>query len=127
MESPCIKAVSSGNLAIYQMTFKNVGDQDEGHPHSFHHFTLVAEGRVAVHSNDRVSEYPAHSMIWIPKGVAHIIKALEPFSVVYCIQALHKKDDPGDVLDDAEIPGGTPDWFKVYPLLQAAALKQRFE
>lgn len=122
-----MKSVASGNLAIYQMTFKKIGDMNEGHAHSFHHFTLVAAGKVQVVSNNRASTYEAHDMIWIPKGIAHTMIALEPFTVVYCIQACHKAEDPGDVLDDAKVPGGTPDWAKVYPIMESQALRKRFE
>lgn len=120
----CVKAVASGNLGIFQMTFKEAGEDQDGDPHSYHHFTLVASGRVRIESNDRSSEHGAGAMIWIPRGVAHRMVALEPFTVVYCIHALHKRVDPGDVLDDAEIPGGTPPWSLPVPLLQADARRQ---
>jgi quercetin dioxygenase-like cupin family protein len=124
---PCFKSVATGNLAIYQMVFKNAGSHNEGHAHTFHHFTLVASGSVKVESNGRESIYQAGQMVWIPKSVAHRMTALEPFTIVYCIHAMHKREDVGDVLDDAEIPGGTPDWLKVVPLLEADAKKLKLE
>lgn len=117
----CVKSVATGNLAVFQMTFKEAGEFDEGAPHTYHHLTLVASGRVRIESNGRESEYGAGALVWIPKSVAHRIVALEPFTVVYCIHALHKREDPGDVLDDAEIPGGTPDWLRAVPVLQGEA------
>ncbi len=121
MPCDCTKSVASGNLAIFQMTFKEAGEDNDGHAHSYHHFTLIASGSVRIESNDKASVHGAGAMVWIPRGVAHRMVALEPWTVVYCIHALHKRDDPGDVLDDAEVPGGTPDWLKAVPLLQGEA------
>lgn len=120
----CVKAVATGNLAIFQMTFKEPGEFNDGHAHSYHHLLLVAAGRVRVESNDRASEYGEHEIVWIPRGVAHRYVPLEFPTVAYCIQALHKRDDVGDVLDDAAIPGGTPDWLVPVPLLQGDARRQ---
>lgn len=127
MACDCIKTASTGNLAIYQMTFKEAGEFNEGHAHSYHHFTLVASGRVSIEtvgSGKPPSEHAGGAMVWIPKDVAHRMVALEPFTVVYCIHALHKLDDPGDVLDDTEIPGGTPDWAKAVPILMGEAKRK---
>ena len=124
MACDCVKTCASGNLAIFQMTFKRVGEDNEGHAHTYHHFTLVASGRVRIESNDRSSEHGAGAMVWIPRGVAHRMVALEAFTIVYCIHALHKREDVGDVLDDAEIPAGTPDWLKAVPLLQRQARRE---
>lgn len=120
----CIQAVSSGNLAIYEMTFKTVGAMNEGHAHTFNHFTLVGSGRVLIESNNRSVEVGQGGKIWIPRGVAHRMTALEAWSIVWCIHAVHKKDDPGDVLDDAIIPPGTPDWLLAVPLLQGQAKRE---
>jgi quercetin dioxygenase-like cupin family protein len=120
----CVKSVASGNLAIYQMTFKRAGEYNEGHAHSYHHFTLVASGEVEIEtigSGKPPTRHAAGAMVWIPRGVAHRMRALEAFTVVYCIHALHKREDVGDVIDDAEVPGGTPDWAKVVPLLEVEA------
>lgn len=125
--APCTKAVGSGNLAIYQMVFKEVGDTNEGHAHGFHHFTLVASGKIKVRSNGKDSIHEEGAMVWIPRGVSHLMTGLEPFTTVYCIHALHKKEDVGDVLDDADVPGGTPDWLKVAPLLEKDLLKTMLE
>lgn len=124
MACDCVKSASSGNLGIFQMTFKKVGEFNEGHAHSYHHFTLVAEGSVSIEtigSGKPPTICKQHDMIWIPKGVAHRMVALEAFTVVYCIHAIHKMDDPGDVLDESVIPGGTPDWVKAIPLLEGEA------
>lgn len=149
----CTKSAATGNLAIFQMVFKKEGAQYGGDAHTRHHLTLVATGRVGVISNGRETVVQRGDMIWIPRAIPHLLRALpDPdaktkeqldgmtpdqlkelvmalqdelaMPVVYCIQALSKKDHPGEVLDDLVIPGGTPDWAKVEPLLMKDAIKE---
>lgn len=123
-DAVCFKTVCTGNVALLQLTFKDQGAVYEGHAHTYHHLMLLASGRLRLMCNDKVDEYSEGAIIWIPKGMLHELTALEPFTVAYCIHALHKREDPGDVLDDAEVPGGTPPWLAYVPLLQKDARKE---
>jgi len=124
MACDCVKSAATGNLAVYTMVFKEAGEFNEGHAHSYHHLLFVCAGSIdleSIGSGKPPSRHDQFALIWIPKGIAHRYVAREPWTAVACLHAIHKKDDPGDVLDDAEIPGGTPDWTKAVPLLMGEA------
>lgn len=107
----CYQQGSAGALAVVRMTFKEVGDYNEGEPHSYPHFTLVHAGSIGLESNLRTKDYGAGELIWIPVGVRHRMVGREPFTVVFCFQALYDLNNPTQLFN-AEIPPGTPDWLR---------------
>lgn len=116
----------AGSIYLRSMTFLNKGDVEEGHAHTYDHFTMLVRGAVLIESNGRTSEYRADpfAIIFIPKSVTHRIIALEDNTVACCIHALHRLDDPGEILDESMIPAGTPPWSVSVSLIEADAIRQ---
>lgn len=127
MAAPTIRSVCLSGVAIFMMTFKNTGDEHEGHEHTFHHPSLVCRGSITILSNGLIHEFDEYNspIVAIPAGVRHTIIAKEPNTRVVCIQGLHSKENPGDILDEDMVPRGTPSQAFV-PLLLSEALKQGF-
>lgn len=127
MSAPEVKMASTGSIYVRAMLFAKAGDVEQGHAHTYDHFTLVSSGKVRVESNGREVDVPELEIVFIPKNVVHRITALEDNTVVCCLHALHSKDNPGDILDGTVIPPGTPPWSFVVPLLakdaEAAGIK----
>jgi quercetin dioxygenase-like cupin family protein len=93
------------NLWLRQMVFKNKGDKNEGHIHNYDHVTLLTTGSVRVHVEGKCSDFIAPQMIYVQKGKAHFIEALEDETIAYCVHALRDKDT-SDILDPDQIPFG---------------------
>jgi quercetin dioxygenase-like cupin family protein len=127
MSEPTVKLASAGSIYVHAMIFAKAGDANQGHAHTYDHFTLIARGKVRVESNGREVDVPELEIVFIPKNVVHRITALEDNTVVCCLHALHSRDDPGEILDGTVIPPGTPPWALVtsaVPLLAADAKAQ---
>lgn len=106
MSYPETKMVCVSNLWVRQMHFLKAGDQNEGHVHNFDHITLLSKGSVAVDVEGSVTEFKAPHMIYIAKGKAHYLKALEDNTVACCIHALRTGEREEDILDPSMIPAG---------------------
>jgi hypothetical protein len=94
------------NLYSRMMHFKNVGDTEHTHTHSFDHLTLLAHGSVKCVVNDKETIFKAPHMIFIKKDAEHKFTALENNTVAYCIHAMRIGNDIGDIVDPSMIPEG---------------------
>jgi len=106
MSYPENKMVCVSNLWIRQMHFVKAGDQNEGHVHNFDHITLLSKGSVEVNVEGNVSQFKAPHLIYITKGKAHFIKALEDDTIACCVHALRTGEREEDILDPSMIPAG---------------------
>jgi quercetin dioxygenase-like cupin family protein len=106
MNTPLVNIGLVSNVFVRQMNFKNIGDIEYGHTHTFDHLTLLAKGSLSVNVNGNVSTYAAPMMIFIKADVEHELTALENDTVAYCIHALRELDNPDDILDPSMIPLG---------------------
>jgi quercetin dioxygenase-like cupin family protein len=88
------------------MHFLKAGDQNEGHVHNFDHITMLSKGSVSVNVEDSVTEFKAPQIIYIAKGKAHFIKALEDDTIACCVHALRTGEREEDILDPSMIPAG---------------------
>ena len=88
------------------MHFVKAGDQNEGHVHNFDHITLLSKGSVEVNVEGNVSQFKAPHLIYITKGKAHFIKALEDDTIACCVHALRTGEREEDILDPSMIPAG---------------------
>jgi hypothetical protein len=98
MSRPEIKIIAVSNVFSRLMHFKNAGDVEYGHTHTYDHATLVSSGsvRVDVTSTDGIESsknFIAPTMIFVPKDKRHSLTALEDNTVCVCIHALRTIDD----------------------------------
>lgn len=126
-----VKIGSVGSIYVHAYFMEKAGERNDGHSHTYDHFMLLSRGAVEVESNGRRSVFRCtqeepFALIFIPRGVQHHITALEDNTVLSCLHALHSRDNPGDILDPASVPAGTPPWSLAVPLLEADARKQGF-
>jgi mannose-6-phosphate isomerase-like protein (cupin superfamily) len=96
MPSPVVNIGCVKNLFVRQLHFKSAGDQEEGTPHAFDTFFLLAKGRLAVEIGDEITEFTAPQIIYIKASVKHELKALTDGTVMYCIYAL--RESSGDII-----------------------------
>ena len=101
-----VKVGCVSNLYSRMMHFKNVGDTEHTHTHSFDHLTLLAAGRLQVIVDGHVSEFVAPHMIYIKKDKMPELVSLEPNTVAYCIHALRLGNEVDDILDPSMVPEG---------------------
>jgi hypothetical protein len=112
MASPEIKLIALSNIFSRMMFFKNKGDIEHGHKHSFDHATQVSYGSILVETLNEVGEptsskiFKAPTMVYINKDLYHRITSLEDNTVCSCIHAIKTSD--GEIVD--------PD-FLIEPLL----------
>lgn len=126
MAGPQIRSVCLSGVAIYMMTFKDAGDEHEGHEHTFHHPSIICRGAATILSNGLIHEVDEENpIIAIPAGVRHMIIARVPNTRIMCVQGLHSKDNPGDIIDEDMVPRGTP-VNAFIPVLLVQALKEGF-
>lgn len=96
---PEIKILAVSNVYCRLMHFKEAGDQEPGHYHTYDHGTLLAKGKLLVEKTDHdgtvtsSKEFVAPSFLYIEKGHRHIITALEDDTVATCIHALRTIDE----------------------------------
>jgi hypothetical protein len=103
MAAPEIKIIALSNIFSRMMFFKNKGDTENGHKHTFDHATQVSHGSVLVEvlddngkvTSSRVFESP--TMVFIDKDKYHRLIALEDQTVCSCIHAIKTTD--GEIVD----------------------------
>lgn len=86
--------------------FKNAGDTEPSHTHSFDHLTLLASGSVKCVVEGKETIFKAPHMIFIDKDKMHMFTALEDNTVAYCIHAMRIGDRIEDIVDPSMIPEG---------------------
>lgn len=106
MACPHVSISCVANLFCKQMLFVKSGDVEHGHRHAFDHTTLLASGSVEVKANGKTIRFSAPHMIFIKADIEHEITALEDNTVAYCIHALRKDDESGDIISPDMIPAG---------------------
>jgi hypothetical protein len=96
--APEIKIICISNVYSRLMHFKNKGDVEDGHKHTFHHGSLVSSGSVLYEvlgeDGQAVSSkvFKAPNFIFVDKDKKHKITALENNTVCACIHALKTID-----------------------------------
>jgi hypothetical protein len=101
-----VKIGCVANLFSRMMHFKNAGDTEHTHTHSFDHLTLLASGSVKCLVNNKESIFKAPHMIYIKKDEEHCFTALEDNTVAYCIHAMRIGEKVEDIVDPTMIPDG---------------------
>lgn len=102
MSKPEVKVLAISNVYSRSMHFKNKGDVELGHCHTYDHGTLVAHGKLLVEmlrddgSTISQKEFVGPSFIFIPKLCQHRLTALEDNTVAVCIHAM--RDVEGHLL-----------------------------
>ena len=99
---PEIKIIAISNVYCRSMHFKNKGDVELGHCHTYDHGTLVSTGKLLVEMlrddgsviSQKVFEGP--SFVFISKLCMHRLTALEDNTVAVCIHAM--RDVEGNLL-----------------------------
>ena len=106
MANPEITIIAVSNVFCRLMTFKNKGDIEEGHKHTYHHATLVSSGSVRVEILDDGNknilfskEFTAPNFIFTDKDKNHRLISLEDNTVCSCIHAV--RDIEGEIVDPA--------------------------
>jgi len=101
-----VKLGCVSNLYSRMMHFKNIGDTEHTHTHSFDHLTLLAAGSVKCVVNEKETIFKAPHMIFIKKDAEHAFTALEENTVAYCIHAMRIGERIEDIVDPSMIPDG---------------------
>lgn len=101
-----VKIGCVANLFSRMMHFKNAGDVEHTHTHSFDHLTLLAAGSVKCTVNGQETVFSAPHMIYIQKDQQHRFTALEDNTVAYCIHAMRIGERIEDIVDPTMIPDG---------------------
>jgi hypothetical protein len=97
--APEIKVICISNVYSRLMHFKNKGDVEDGHKHTFDHGTLISSGSVLYEvlgdNGEAVSSkvFTAPNFIFVDKDKNHRIIALEKNTVCACIHALRTIDE----------------------------------
>jgi hypothetical protein len=100
---PEIKIICVSNVYSRLMHFKNKGDVEAGHKHTFDHGSLVSSGSVlyeVLGDNGQVTSskvFTAPNFIFVDKDKNHRITALEKDTVCDCIHAL--KTNNNELID----------------------------
>lgn len=96
--APEIKIICVSNVYSRLMHFKNKGDVEDGHKHTYDHGSLVSSGSVLYEvlgdDGQAVSSkvFTAPNFIFVDKDKNHRITALEKDTVCACIHALRTND-----------------------------------
>jgi hypothetical protein len=106
MAHPEVKLGCVSNLYSRMMHFKNSGDTEHTHTHSFDHLTLLAFGSVKCVVDDKETIFKAPHMIFIHKDKMHAFTALEDNTVAYCIHPMRIGERVEDIVDPSMIPEG---------------------
>jgi len=122
----CEKAALIDKFSIGWITLKNKGDYYPVHAHARPHALLVTHGAVRVISNGVPTRALPMDIVYVPAEVHHELVADEPMSCFVCIQGLHGVDAPEELIGECIVPGGTPDWNRIVPLLAADARRASF-
>jgi hypothetical protein len=108
-----VKIGCVSNLYSRMMHFKNIGDTEHNHTHSFDHLTLLAAGSVKCVVDDKETIFKAPHMIFIHKDKMHAFTALEDNTVAYCIHPMRIGERIEDIVDPSMIPDGVVVPFEV--------------
>jgi hypothetical protein len=97
--SPEVTLICISNVYSRLMRFKNKGDVEVGHKHTFDHGTLLSSGSVLYeiideNNNNTISSkvFHAPNFIFVDKDKKHRITALKDNTVCACIHALKTND-----------------------------------
>ena len=97
---PEIKIMCISNVYTRLMHFRNAGDVEHGHTHSYDHGTLVSSGSVLVETIDddmitvlSQKSFEAPSFVYINKNTRHRLTAIANDTVCVCIHALRTNDE----------------------------------
>lgn len=101
-----VKIGCVSNLYSRMMHFKNIGDTEHTHTHSFDHLTLLAAGSVKCEVDGSETIFKAPHMIFIHKDKHHAFTALEDDTVAYCIHPMRIGERVEDIVDPSMIPEG---------------------
>jgi len=99
MASPEIKIIALSNVYTRSMYFKNKGDVEQGHKHTYDHATLLSNGSVLVEMLDddgnveHTKVFEAPNLIFINKNKNHRLTALVDNTVCACIHAIRTIDE----------------------------------
>lgn len=100
---PEVKSIAVSNVFCRSMHFKQKGDFEIGHCHTYDHGTLVSTGKILVEmlrddgSVISQKEFTGPSFIFISRMCMHRLTALEDNTVAVCIHAM--RDVEGRLLD----------------------------
>jgi hypothetical protein len=113
MSQPEIKILSVSNVYTRLMHFKQKGDVELGHYHSYDHGTLLSKGKLQVDMlsdhGDVISTkiFAAPTFIFIDKNKKHRLTAIEDDTLAVCIHALRTIDeeiiDPDFFIEEVEL------------------------
>lgn len=100
MAVPEIQVIACSNVYVRNMSFKEKGDIEVGHCHTYDHTTLLSAGAVIYEVLDgfngetiEFKEFKAPAMIYVEKNKFHRLTALEAGTVCACIHALRTIED----------------------------------
>jgi len=108
MSDPVVNIGLASNLFVRQMHFKNAGDAEATHAHTFDHMTLLAKGKLKVAIGEEETVFVAPQIIFIKANVMHTLTAETDSTVAYCIHAL--KDNNGDIISEDMVPKAEALW-----------------
>jgi quercetin dioxygenase-like cupin family protein len=92
-EGPRKLAANAANVYVRIFQFKNAGDTNEGHKHTYDHITYLSRGRIKVFCDGKEYEFEAPFLFITPKDKVHRFEALEDNTEMACIHALRLKGD----------------------------------
>jgi hypothetical protein len=129
MSSPEIKIICVSNVYTRLMFFKDAGDVEQGHYHTYNHASLLSSGSVLCEilddNNSVVTSkiFKAPDLIFIAHDSKHKFTSLEPNTVLACIHALRNEAD--DILSPEFLVNtrvvNTPDLFTLNLLSQSVS------
>jgi hypothetical protein len=100
MNNPGVEVIAVSNVYSRMMYFKNAGDVEIGHAHTYDHGTLVSYGSVLYEVLDGPNgnvvaskEFVAPGFVFVEKDKYHRITALADGTVCACIHALRTIDE----------------------------------
>ena len=104
MSAPTIKIGNVDDVFTRMMHFEKAGDIEQGHTHTYDHFTLLAYGKLKVTVEGEETIFEAPHMIFIKKDKRHMLEALVDNTVAACIHSLHDRTD--NIISSDMIPNG---------------------
>lgn len=100
MSAPDIKIMACSNVYIRLMSFKNKGDYENGHSHTYDHTTVLSSGAIKYEVLDSPNggilaekTFNAPDMVFVEKNKFHRITALEDNTVCSCTHAIRTIDE----------------------------------
>lgn len=100
MNRPHIEIIAVSNVYSRLMHFKNAGDIEQGHSHTYDHATLISAGAVRYEVLDGFNgnvvastDFYAPSFVFVEKEKHHRLTALQDETICACIHALRSIDE----------------------------------